>query len=167
MRFDGRRWKTVATGSLLLEDTKKSLIVLNRPMIDGKDFWLTGAYVPDFTNESAKDAEVFLLHRGNGKWKKERIDPALDVNVKPVSDGRGGLWLLARRPPSDGDAASTVLFLHRTAAGRWNERLLGNAFGGDTAISDFVRLPGTRRLLGVGRTTPARDGNDASVFDLP
>ncbi|MEO3781862.1 hypothetical protein ABGB12_00915 [Actinocorallia sp. B10E7] len=168
VRFDGRRWKTVDPGALLPEQTRKSITLFDAPVIDGKDVWMVGYHISDWKDENSKE-NSFLLRYKNGKWRKEKTDPAVPIGFEPVPDGRGGLWFLASEDTSDPDGVSEEdLFLtHRTASGRWTERFLGHVVRGTPGVADMVRLPGTQRLLGAGHIEPPTGNYDAAIFELP
>ncbi|MEO3786898.1 hypothetical protein ABGB12_26535 [Actinocorallia sp. B10E7] len=166
VRFDGRRWKTAHPGSLLPEPAKQSITYFDRPVISGKNVWVTGVHIHDFQDDT-QSREPLLLRYKNGKWRKEKIAPSAGIARDPRSDGRGGLvFLTYKNVPGRGNDLVHDLFLTRlTAEGRWSQRRQGRIVNERPWISDYARLPGTLRLLVVGYVE-RKNGSDAAVFSL-
>ncbi|MEO3784766.1 hypothetical protein ABGB12_15620 [Actinocorallia sp. B10E7] len=166
MRFDGRRWKISNPDALLPKHTEGSMTLFGEPAFAGKDVWMVAYRIANRNDDDSK-IESFLLRHSNGRWRKEKTGPASTISHTPVPDGRGGLWLLASENMSDqdGDPAYGLVLTHRTATGRWSERLLGHV-DETKGVFEVVRLPGTQRLLGVGSVEPPGRDEDAAIFEL-
>ncbi|WP_157963573.1 hypothetical protein [Actinocorallia populi] len=167
MRFDGRRWKLSNPDALLPKHTKESMTFFGEPAFAGENVWMVAHRVANRNDDNPK-IESFLLRHGNGRWRKEKISSASTISYTPVPDGRGGLWLLTSKNMSDqnGDLEYDLVLAHRTATGRWNERFLGHVDEETAGISEFVRIPGTQRLLGVGSVEPPGRDENAAIFEL-
>ncbi|GAA2720212.1 hypothetical protein GCM10010439_07670 [Actinocorallia aurantiaca] len=167
MRFDGQRWKLSNPDALLPKHTKESMTFFGEPAFAGENVWMIAHRFAN-RNDGNPKIESFLLRHGNGRWRKEKTGPASTISHAPAPDGRGGLWLLASKNMSypDGNLEYDLVLAHRTATGRWSERPLGHVANETTGISEFVRIPGTQRLFGVGSVEPPGRDENAVIFEL-
>jgi len=168
VRFDGRRWRPANPGTLLPKQTEDSATAFTEPVFVGKDVWMVANHIVSWTAGNPKGGS-FLLRHENGRWRKEKTRPASGLGHAPIPDGRGGFWVTVSKKISgwvEGDLEYDLVLTHRTATGRWSERLLGHIDEETAGVAEFVRVPGTQRLLGVGSVEPPGKDKDAAIFEL-
>ncbi|MEO3788404.1 hypothetical protein ABGB12_34175 [Actinocorallia sp. B10E7] len=167
VHFNGRRWRPAGPGALLPKQTEESMTTFTEPVFAGENVWMVANHIANWTDDDPK-IESFLLRHKNGRWRKEKADPTSELGHTPIPDGRGGLWLLVSEKISgwDGGLEYDLVLTHRTATGRWSERFLGHVDEETAGVAEFVRIPGTQRLLGVGSVKPSGRNKDAAIFEL-
>ncbi|HXW46792.1 MAG TPA: hypothetical protein VEL03_18520 [Streptosporangiaceae bacterium] len=123
--YTSGRWQRVATGSLIPYSVLAS----------GSRVWMQG---------SVGQSPASVLERlHSGHWQPVAApDAGASYGQQPpISDGRGGLWLIG----TSGNLLVPDLALHLSGTGRWTV----STFSAGTELLDLARVPASTSVLGL------------------
>jgi hypothetical protein len=140
VRYNGRNWRAVRTGSALSGVRPTDILAVSRD-----DVWISGT----------SGSRLVVAHWDGGRWSRF-VAPWRLLPERFTTDGRGGLWI----PTAGGTLSSWIV--HLSPHGRWaRTRVSAGRFG--TGIGDLARIPGTRTVWGSGGFLTSA-GGDAAIW---
>lgn len=146
LRFDGRTWQQMRTGSVL-----DGVVVSDVLAISKRDVWILG------DEPGTGVARLVLVHWNGERWT--RLAPGPRAFPGQLSAGPHGTLLVTA---TSSDAAATGLILLADAAG-WRD-VVAIRSGLGSGVSAVAVSPGTRLLLASGGVL-TRLGGDAVIWE--
>jgi hypothetical protein len=149
LRYNGRHWRTIATGRALAGVLPRDILAMSDDNV-----WVVGDRI-------SRDGtpRLVLAHWDGASWS--RLAGGMRAWAGRLAPGPGNDVLVTATPAS---GTATGLILYASAAG-WGTSIVGQS-GHGSGVSDVVLTPGSESLWATGGVL-TRLGGDAAIWSDP
>jgi hypothetical protein len=142
MHWNGHRWSTLTLPRAPKAPAHASENVADLAAVSSHSVWLQLDVVPP----GAIPDTTYLLHWNGREWQRIGIRYAKSYVDDLVSDGHGGVWMIANGP-----APKYSLYFYHYGSGRWSRIAVPSARGSTLGgVTELVDVPGTTTMLAAG-----------------